>query len=120
MATAIQRRTAPSERIYVGTARHDRIFINNIMLYFLAARPSVTKWHELHPGIQTSAPIQTQMIEEFEARELRTIVLNGEWDAVRETNASAVSSGVTLLDDYVRANFTEVERVGAASLWQRR
>jgi hypothetical protein len=120
MATAIQRRTAPSEPIYVGTVRHDRIFINNIMLYFLAARPSVTKWHELHPGIQTSAPIQAQMIEEFKARDLRIVVLNGEWDAVREPNASALSSEVTLLDDHIRANFSEVMRIGAASLWQRR
>ena len=55
-----------------------------------------------------------------EARKLRVIVLNGEWNAVSEPNASARSSGVTLLDDYIRANFSEVARVGDASLWQRR
>jgi hypothetical protein len=90
------------------------------MLYFLSERPAATKWHELHPGIQTTAPIQQQMIAEFETRKLRVMVLNSEWNGVSEPNASALSSGVTLLDDYIRANFSEVARVGGASLLQRK
>src|ERR1044072_2112749 len=49
----IRSRTQPGEPIYVGVRRHDRVFVNNIMMYFLAERPSATKWHEVHPGLRS-------------------------------------------------------------------
>lgn len=116
----IRSRTQPGEPIYVGLRRHDRVFVNNILMYFLAERPSVTKWHEVHPGIHTSAPVQLEMIEEFKARNVRLLVLSHGWEEVRENNGSSVSSGVTLLDDYIRANFTETDRIGTSAIWQRR
>ena len=116
----IQSRTEPGEPIFVGAANHDRLFINNIILYFLSARPSATKWHHFEPGIQTSAPIQAEMIAEFKALKVRYLVLSETWQNIREPNASALSSGVTLLDDYVRANFEPVERIGDTWIWQRR
>jgi len=120
IARLIQSRTQPGEPVYVGPARHDRIFINNLVLQYLMARPPATKWHESHPGIQTTAPIQALMIEEFKARNVRYLVLSAEWENVRETNDSAVSSCVTLLDDYIKANFEETEKFGAVSIWRRR
>ena len=116
----IQSRTQPGEPIYVGVRRHDRVFINNIMMYFLAERPSATKWHEVHPGIHTSAAVQLEMIEEFKARNVRLLVLSRGWEEVRENNGSSVSSGVTLLDDYIRANFIETDSIGTTAIWQRR
>lgn len=120
MIRLLHERTRPGEPIYVGVAGHDRIFVNNILLHFLAARRSATKWHESHPGIQTNAAVQAQMIEEFNASGVRYLILSAEWNDVREPNASAGSSGVTLLDDYIQANFDKIETAGRVTVWRRR
>ena len=119
-AQLIQSHTGPDEPIYVGVTRHDRIFVNNILLQYIMARPAATKWHELHPGIQTTAAVQSEMIAELIARNVRYLVLSAEWVDLREPNESAVSSGVTLLDDHIRANFEETDKFGAVSIWRRR
>jgi len=116
----LHERTSPTEPIYVGTDRHDRVFVNNIMLYFLAARPSVTKWHQFDPDIQTTRRTQEQMVDELTRQSVRYLVLSSEWSDVIEPNASAFSSGVTVLDEYIRANFAEFEEVGGAAVWKRR
>ena len=120
IALFIESRTRPDEPVYVGPSRHDRIFVNNILLQYLMARPAATKWHESHPGIQTTEQVQREMIAEFTARSVRYLVLSAEWEGVREPNASAVSSGVTLLDDYIKANYEVVETFGAVAVWRRR
>ena len=101
----IDRNTSSDEPIYVGSTRHDKLFVNNVELYFLSGRRSSTKWHDLHPGVQTTLPIQQAMIDEFRARPPALVVLNRFWDRVREPNASATSSGVTLLDDWLRSHY---------------
>ena len=60
------------------------------------------------------------MIAEFKASNVRLLVLSSEWRHISEPNLSSISSGVTLLDDYIRANFSETDRIGAVSVWQRR
>jgi hypothetical protein len=116
----IESHTQPGEPIFVGTGRHDRIFVNNILIYFLADRPPATRWYQFEPGIQTSTPVQTEIIGELKTRNVRLLVLNADWDTISEPNASAVSSGVTLLDDYIRADFETVAQFGGATIWQRR
>jgi hypothetical protein len=120
IALLIESLTRPGEPVYVGPAHHDRVLINNQMLQYLMARPSPTRWTDTHPGIQTSAPVQAEMIAEFAARNVRYLVLSAEWENAREPNESAKSSGVTLLDDYIRANFEEIEKLGLISVWRRR
>jgi hypothetical protein len=116
----LQQRTDRNERIYVGTDRHDRIFVNNVMMYFLAARRPATKWNQFDPDIQTSAAVQKQIIAELAAQKVRYLILSSEWSNVAEPNASAISSGVTLLDDHIRENFTKVWEFGRASAWERK
>lgn len=116
----IQSRTWRNEPIYVGPIRHDRVMINNVSLYYVAERRSATKWHEVHPGVHTTAAVQTEIIRELETGKVRLLVLSAEWDAVREPNASSVSSGVTLLDDHIRAHFTKTQEFGPTQVWERR
>jgi hypothetical protein len=116
----LQQRTDPDEPVYVGTARHDRIFVNNVMLYFLAARRPATKWHDFNPGIQNTAVVQEQIIKQLHVRNVRYLILSSEWSSVTEPNASATSSGITLLDDYIRTNFTKVREFSGASAWERK
>jgi hypothetical protein len=115
----LQQQSSPNEVIYIGTSVHDRIFINNIMLYFLAERPSATKWHQFDPGVQTTTTVQSEIVDELTRHKVRYLVLSSEWAENREPNASALSSGVTLLDDYIRSNFVKAQEFGHASIWER-
>ena len=100
------------QRVFFGLGRHDKIFISDQALAFAVAARPVTYWHDLHPGVQTTAEVQSEMVAELRAHALDHVVLDRRWDTRAEPNASARSDGVTLLDDYLRANFRPVYRVG--------
>lgn len=103
--TAIEHRSSPDQPIYVGDGRHDRIFWNDVRLYFLSERRSITRWYDLHPGVQTTLPIQNQIIDSMQHLDPPVIVLNSTWDNTIEPNQSQYSSGVTVLDRYIRAHY---------------
>jgi len=110
-AAFIQANTQPSDLIFVGNQKHDRIFVNDIGLYYLADRLSGTRYHELYPGVATTLPVQTEIASEISANQVKWVVLVKIWDS-NEPNGSALSSGVTYLDDYLRANFVPVAEFG--------
>ncbi len=112
----IEEHTAENEPIFVGLNRHDKIYINDILFYFLSKRPSVTKWHQFDPGVQTSMEIQSEMVGELQRRRPRYVVLSSEWDGVEEPNESGHSSGVTLLDQFLRANYRFVATFGKTAI----
>ncbi len=111
---------ASGQRVYVGLGRHDKIFAANLALTFAAAVVTPTRWHDLHPGVQTRDDVQAQMIRELSARPLAYVVLDSEWDDVSEPNESARSSGTTALDDYLAAHFTPVFRAGSLTVLEPR
>ena len=111
--------TSEEDRIYVGVTRHDRIFINAVAFYFMTGRQSVTKWHELHPGVQTRARIQREMIAEIKAEAPPFVILDERWEHMKEPNASRHSSGVTLLDEFIHDEFQEVRRYGTVRILAR-
>ncbi len=115
----IRRVTEPGTPLFVGLGRHDKILENDVLFYFLADRPSVTKWHHMDPGVQTTEPIQREMVAELRAKLPPFVVLDTTWDGEHEPNGSAISSGVTVLDDYIRSAFKPVEIFGAVQVWKR-
>ncbi len=116
----VQQRTGADEPIFVGLGRHDKIFVNDVTFYFLAARRSATRWHHMDPGLQTSAPIQREVVAELGAERPRFVLLESRWDGEKEPNDSAVSSGVTILDDYIRGRFAPVAAFGTMAVLQDR
>ena len=104
------------QRVYIGTGRHDRLFANDVTLYFAAEAVAPTRWHDLHPGVQTTRETQAAMIAEFEASPLAYVVINTEWDDRQEPNDSARSSGVTLLDDWLRSRFRPILTAGSLTV----
>jgi hypothetical protein len=108
------------DRLFVGLTRHDKVFVSDDLIYFATGRMPVTKWHHYNPGLQTRADIQTEIAAELERSVPRLIVLESTWDAVVEPNGSAVSSGVTILDDYISRNYVTVRKFGTISLLARR
>ena len=109
----IQRRTSPGDKIYVGAGRHDRLYWNDVRLYFLSGRSSITPWYDLHPGVQTTAPIQSEIIDAMRRTPPRGVVINTTWDDHIEPNEMRFSSGVTALDDHIRSHYTERSSYGA-------
>lgn len=109
----VQQRTSPDDQVFVGLSRHDKISINDVLLYFAMNRKSATKWHEFNPGLQTSAPIQHEMVGELERAKPKLIVIEAIGADVQEPNDSAFSSGVTVLDDYLRQAFEPIATFGS-------
>ncbi|HEY2039515.1 MAG TPA: glycosyltransferase family 39 protein [Edaphobacter sp.] len=102
---AIEQRSTPNQSIYVGNGRHDRIFWNDVRLYFLSGRGSITRWYDLHPGVQTTLPIQNQIVDSMRQAHPPVVIINTTWDDTIEPNQSQYSSGVTVLDDYIRTHY---------------
>ncbi|HWQ56965.1 MAG TPA: hypothetical protein VN442_24975 [Bryobacteraceae bacterium] len=113
----IRRNTTDGERIFVGNARHDRIFINHALFYFLSGRTSATRCHELLPGVATTAAMQHEIVSEIQRYRVRYIVL---WLAPQghEPNQSS-ETGATVLDDWIRSHCKEVGRFGDFAILRR-
>ena len=103
--------------IYSGLTRHDVVLLNDVSLYFLAGRPTATRYHELHPGVTTTRPVQEEMVAEL-TRYLPQWLLLVDLAPSREPNASRFSSGVTLLDDYIHRHYQRQQTVGLYQLWR--
>ncbi len=111
-AQFVAQNTRPDERIFVGLTRHDKIFVNDVAMYFAAGRMPATRWHHFDPGLQTSERIQRAIIAELEAGGVRYVILESTWDLVPEPNESADSSGVHLLDQYLLDHYGLVRTFG--------
>ncbi len=116
----LQSLTAPDERVYVGLSRHDRVFANDAMFYFLAQRPSATRYHELHPGLTNTLSVQREMVADLERHQVRYLVLTNMFEGANEPNDSALSTGVTLLDEYIAEHYRTVNVSGPYRILVRR
>lgn len=112
----IQSHVLSGDQIYVGNSVHDRIYANDVMFYFLSERHSATKYHELHPGLATTLPVQREIAKEVRQSRVEYIVLLSRFQDAREPNESAVSSGVTFLDDFIKANYVPIEQFGTYTI----
>ncbi len=110
-AEYLQYTTLPNELIFVGNDKHDRIFVNDIGLYYLSDRLSASRYHELYPGVATTLPVQTQIVQELQSKKVSWVVRVKMWDS-NEPNGSALSSGVTYLDDFIASNYHYVVAIG--------
>ncbi|MDB2644999.1 hypothetical protein N9Y37_11150 [Luminiphilus sp.] len=100
-----------NEPIFVGNWRHDRIHINDALLYFRLNRPIPTKWSEMHPGEVTTVSVQTEMVERLEEDNVSVVILVNLRSGY-ELNESAISSGAFVLDAYLQRNFSPSWRQG--------
>jgi hypothetical protein len=115
---AVQSETAPGVRLFVGNERHDRILVNHALFYFLADRPGVTPYYNLHPGLATTREVQDAIVLALSAEATPVIVT---WRAPlwEEPNATAPGGGVRTLDDFVRRTYRASSRFGTFSVWER-
>jgi hypothetical protein len=104
----------PAEPIFVGNARHDNLVLNDVMFYFLAGRRSGTRYHELVPGVATSAEVQGRIVDDLERRRVRYVVLRADAGYVPSPE------GATVLDRFIERKFVRIETFGSYSVWRRR
>ncbi len=118
--TYIQAHTMPDTPLYVGLPRHDQVTVNEAMFYFLADRPSATAYHQLMAGVTTTVPVQAQMVAALTRTHAPYVVLwaGGEW--MHEANGTSVSSGVTILDDFLAQHYQPVAHFGDYTILQMR
>ena len=60
------------------------------------------------------------MVSELEGKKPRIAVLESDFDNIAEPNDSAVSSGVTVLDEYIRNHYDFVTNFGSVNVLERR
>jgi len=116
--TYIQQHTKPGDPIFVGNTHHDRIVVNDMGFYFLADRRSPAIYQELHPGVATTLPVQQEIVARLQQANVQYIVEVTVWEP-REPNLSAVSSGVTYLDDWIRQHYTPCFEAGSYRVLRR-
>jgi hypothetical protein len=109
----------PGTPIFVAPPRFDRVRVGDPLLYVLADRPNPTRYDVLQPGVVTTARVQREMVRDL--RRARPPVLV-RWVDPRaratEPNGSSRSSGVTLLDDHLRATYRRAARFGPYVLYR--
>jgi hypothetical protein len=115
----VGRHTAPGERIFVGNVRHDRVYASDVLFYFLADRHSPSRFHELVGAVANTLPVQRQIVDDLNRRDVRYVVLSEAFESLEEPNLSNAHSGVTMLDDFIRAHYARVAEFGAYTIWQR-
>jgi hypothetical protein len=114
----LRERQSINEYLYVGLTRHDKIFVGDSLFYFASEMRPATKWHHFDPGVQTTIEVQTEMIAELRLRAPKYVVLRSDWDHVYEPNASARSSGVTVLDEFLRVTYGRVATFGTIGIYK--
>jgi len=114
----IQQHTSKNEPIFVGNERHDKIFINDIGFYYLAERPCATFYHILEPGLATTLLVQKSIITDLISRDVKWIVL-ADMQHPEEDNLSSESSGVYVLDDWIRENYELREQFKRYKIYKR-
>jgi hypothetical protein len=100
----LAREASPGTRIYCGAPRHDLFIKSDNLAYFLAGRESGTYFWCLDAGITSGLRVQQEMVRELEAARVGVVVIPLPRRHC-EPNAGSQSSGVHLLDDYLRRQF---------------
>jgi hypothetical protein len=95
--------------ILVAAQRHDRVHANALILYFLSGRPSGTYFHDMIPGLTTTHGVQQRIVKDLMKNHVRTVVISKALPP-DEPNKSRLSSGVFVLDDYLRSEFSRVRQ----------
>ena len=111
--------SAPDQTILVADGVNDKTFANDNTVYFLTGRQPATKWNHFDPGLQSSEPVQAEMVADLERSKPPLVILDTQWDDSHEPNASSKHSGVTLLDDYIRQHYKEAARFEPYIILQR-
>jgi hypothetical protein len=116
-ARYVAARTAPDEPVFVGWRDHSRTFWSNLRMYWLLNRKPGVRRFQLEDRVTTEAPVQRQMIDDLQRLNVRWLILDYEQTMPNDPAFKAANyQGATILDEYLRANYSEVTRIGPYSI----
>jgi hypothetical protein len=105
--------------VFVAPPRFDQVTVGNPLLYVLAGARNPTRYDVMQPGVVTTEEVQREIVADLERSRPAVLVRWLDPRTAPEDNGSGRSSGVTLLDDHLRARYRRVERLGAYELHER-
>jgi len=112
----IQEHVGPDQAIFVGNPQHHQVFANDVLFYFLAQRQSGTWFYVFDPAVINKLQIQEEVTEELVKNRVKYVVLCSGFE--KNGTERPPDSGVTLLDDFIRANYRETLAVGRFTIWE--
>jgi hypothetical protein len=115
----VRSRVAPGDPVFVANPRFDLVHAGDPLLNVILERPNPTRYDVMQPGVVTTAKVQREMVGELAATRL-VVVWHDRRATLREDNPAGHSSGVHVLDDYLRAAFRPVARFGVYEVRVRR
>jgi hypothetical protein len=95
-------------------------------MYFILNRPNATRYHELHPGIADTQPVQQEIIKDLKSNDVSVIVLGhfipdeGLEKAKNAFRKNLPRIGATDLDRFIHENFVAVQKYGRYEVWRRK
>jgi hypothetical protein len=109
----VRSRVPPGQPIFVANPRFDLVTVGNPLVYVLANRPNPTRYDVMQPGVVTTVPVQREIVRDLERARPRLVVrwLSPVAD-LPEPNGAGRSSGVRILDRWLRSHYVEVRRFG--------
>jgi hypothetical protein len=115
----LDRNVSPRARLFCGARRHDLFLKSDNLAYFLSERESGTYYWCLDAGVTSTWPVQVEMVHELEASRVE-VLLTRLAAPHPEANAGSRSSGVHLLDDYLRRHYRLVAAWENYQIYRRR
>lgn len=100
----LEENSGDGEKLFICNSRNDKIFINDLMLYFVLNRQPAVKYYELHPGLVTTKIVQNEIIKELDKKTTCFIIIRKEDEAELE-KVNSEKEGSTVLDLYIKDHY---------------
>lgn len=117
----VRENVPPNEKIFVGTSRHDIMIYNQVMLYFLSDRKSATRYSDMIPGVVTTRNVQDEIVGELKDNDVKYFILF-DFKKIPKSKSNPEkyeSSGVTVLDEYIKNNYNPIKTIGNYTIYKR-
>jgi hypothetical protein len=115
----VRARVPPGGPVFVANPRFDLVHAGDPLLNVILDRRNPTRYDVMQPGVVTTAKVQREMVRELAGTNL-VVVWHDPRATLREDNRAGRSSGVHILDDYLRTQFRPAARFGVYEVRTRR
>jgi hypothetical protein len=115
----VRARVPPGDPVFVANPRFDLVHAGDPVLNVILDRPNPTRYDVMQPGVVTTAKVQREMVRELGSTRL-VVVWHDARATLREDNPAGRSSGVHILDAYLRTAFRPAARFGVYEVRLRR
>jgi hypothetical protein len=110
---------AGDRTIFVAPRRFDQVTVGDPLLYVLLGKDNPTRYDVMQFGVVTTREVQEEMRDDLERAQPQLLIRWLDPRTKPEDNGSGESSGVTLLDEYLRATYRRVARFGTYEVHER-